>query len=294
MFEKIITEVMKDEMNVKEVKVVSRLMGGMSNYTYVVQGDEKLYTFRIPGEFSEFFVDRNLEKENIILFEKLALTNKTLYLNTETGIKIANYIDGIPLSQVEDYPYGKIVSKLKTIHQSNLKAVNNYDPFDRLNNYEKYLTDVNYIHPEKYHQLKEEFLKYKEYLESQEKVLCHGDSQPSNFVLTDDDCLVVDFEFAGNIDLIYDIACFGNMDFNSAKVLLEHYYQNELDTDKVKRLYLWRTFQCLQWFNVAVFKELHGLSEKLHIDFMKVAENYLKKASALLNELTEKENNIEK
>lgn len=287
MFEKLITEVMTTEMKTKEVKVVNRLMGGMSNYTYVVEGDNQLFTFRIPGEFAEFFVDRKIEKENIKLFEQLNITNQTLYLNTENGIKIANYIDGISLNQVEDYPYEKIVAKLKTIHQSNLKAINDYDPFNRLKTYEKYLSDVNYIHPVEYSNLKNRFLKYQEYLESQEKVLCHGDSQPSNFVLTDNDCLVVDFEFAGNIDLIYDIACFGNMDFKSAKNLLVHYYDDELDNDKVKRLYLWRTFQCLQWFNVAVFKELHGLSEKLHIDFLKVADNYLKKADHLLEELSE-------
>lgn len=286
MFEKLITDVMTEEMQTKEVKVVNRLMGGMSNYTYVVQGDDKLYTFRVPGEFAEFFVDRKIEKENIKLFEQLGITNKTLYLNTEDGIKIANYIEGIPLNQVDDYPYDKIVAKLKAIHQSNLKAVNDYDPFNRLKTYEQYLTDVNYIHPKKYQQLKNEFLKYQDYLESQEKVLCHGDSQPSNFVLTDNDCLVVDFEFAGNIDLIYDIACFGNIDFKSAKNLLSHYYKENLNNDKMKRLYLWRTFQCLQWFNVAIFKELHGLSEKLHIDFLKVADNYLQKTQFLLNELT--------
>ena len=43
-------------------------------------------------------------------------------------------------------------------------------------------------------------------------------------------------------------------------------------------------FQCLQWFNVASYKEETGMSEKLGVDFKFVAANYLKLAKSMHEE----------
>jgi len=47
---------------------------------------------------------------------------------------------------------------------------------------------------------------------------------------------------------------------------------------------LWRAFQCLQWYNVAVYQQLIGLSEKLHMNFQLISEKYLEKANYMLNQ----------
>jgi hypothetical protein len=64
----------------KEVKVLYRLMGGMSNYTYVVQIGDNRYTYRIPGEYSEHFVNREIEIENIKIVETLGITPIKQYI----------------------------------------------------------------------------------------------------------------------------------------------------------------------------------------------------------------------
>jgi len=277
----------KKILKTEDVKIVERLLGGMSNYTYVIEADGTLYTFRIPGEYSEHFVNRDYEIENIKLVESLNVTNETIYLNTETGIKIAKYIPGKPLSTMDEslYPYEKISNILKQVHNSNVKAVNDYNPFERLSYYEKIASDLGFTHPEEYLKQKEYFLKFKEYLESTPKVLTHGDSQPSNFVLTDDDkLLIVDFEFCGNNDPIYDIACFSNKHYGDGFKLLHIYYKNP-SNDHIKRFHLWRAFQCFQWYNVAMFKEMVGMSKTLHIDFMMVAKKYLEMIIFLLEKV---------
>ena len=62
-----------------------------------------------------------------------------------------------------------------------------------------------------------------------------------------------------------------------------------IDDDKEIRLYLWRIFQCFQWYNVAVFKDMYGLSEKLKIDFKAVANKYLQNIENLMNEFNSKQ-----
>jgi len=266
----------------KSVDVLYRLMGGMSNYTYVVRIGDKKYTYRIPGEFSEYFVNREIEIENINIVEPLGITNKTTYFSVETGEKIAAFEEGTSLNQLkEDFPYKEVSDLLHVIHTSGIKAANDYDPFGRLDQYETYIILLDYHHPAEYLQTKDLFFTYKSLLENTPKVLCHGDSQPSNFIYHEGYLLTVDFEFCGNNDPLYDVACFANMKLEHGERLLHVYYPNPTK-NQLTRFYLWRAFQCLQWYNVAIFKEMKGMSQSLHVDFKMVAQMYLQKAQSLL------------
>lgn len=285
--EKTIVADVQKILNTTNVEVVERLMGGMSNYTYVVKADELLYTYRIPGDYSDYFVDRRIEKANIKIVECLNITNKTIYLNVEDGKKMATYLPGKPLSMIDssDYPYQQVVQVLKKIHQSNIKAVNDYAPFVRLTKYETINRELGFQHPTEYHDLQTDFFKYREFLDHTPKLLTHGDSQPSNFVLNDNQLFVVDFEFCGNNDPIYDIACFANKKYEDGLKLLDAYFTTPNYEEKM-RFHLWRCFQCFQWYNVAIFKEMKGLSKTLHIDFAQVANHYLELIHFLLDKIS--------
>lgn len=281
--EKLILLEAKKVFKTDKIEIMHRLLGGMSNVTYVIKVYEKLHTFRYPGKNAEYFVDRSIEEKNIKLFEKLGVTNKTVYFNIENGIKASEYIEGTSLNLIDkvQYPYEDIALLLKKIHQAEWKSANDYSPFERLQKYEQYCLDKGFKLPNNYLEIRDKFFEYKEYLQSLPKSFAHGDSQPSNFIITDQGLKVVDFEFTGNIDHIYDIACFANMRISDGEQLLKAYYSNKIKDDEWFRFYAWRCFQCLQWFNVAVFKHLIGMSEILKIDFLKVSDHYLQLANEL-------------
>jgi len=287
--EQIIKEVCIKVFNVKEedVKLENRLMGGMSNYTYVVSIKSKLYTFRIPGKNAEKFVDRVIEKYHIELIEDLNLNNKTIYLDVDLGYKIAEYMEGQPLHELDPLNYLKeAASVLHKIHGSNIKSKFDYNPLKRLKDYEDYTKEYNHIHSERYNDLKQRFLSYKEqFMDDSKLVLAHGDSQVSNFVVTKGELKLMDWEFTGNNDPFYDIACFGNTNFDHALALLPVYLDKEPTIEDFNRLYFFRTFQTLQWHNVALYKEFIGLSIDLGVDFMFVANLYLDKAERFLNSI---------
>ena len=90
-----------------------------------------------------------------------------------------------------------------------------------------------------------------------------------------------DWEFAGMNDPIYDIACYGNAGFDKALSLLEAYVGHKPTSDELKRLYFHRSFQCLQWYNVAIFKDRVGLSRDLNMDFNAVAAFFFNMAKDL-------------
>ena len=271
----------------EDIIVEKRLMGGMSNFTYIIEIGSKRYTFRIPGKNADKFVDRTVEKHNIDLVEDLGLNNKTVYFDIETGYKIAEYIEGKPLHELDPLLFlDQAAEILHKLHES--KKISDYDyaPLKRLKLYESYLAKYDFNHSERYLNLKEKFLSYKDkYMDSSKLVLSHGDSQISNFVDTVDGLRLMDWEFTGNNDPYYDIACFGNNDFNHALALLPVYLKKTPTLEDYNRLYFFRAFQTLQWHNVALYKEFIGLSVDLGVDFMFVAGLYLDKAEKFLNEI---------
>jgi len=287
--EQIIKEVTSQVLDIKleDVKVVERLMGGMSNYTYVIDVHTKKYTFRIPGKNAEKFVDRANEQQNITLVNTLGLNNNTLFLDVEAGYKIAEYIEGTPLSELNPLDYlNQAANVLHKIHESGLEAEKDYDPKGRLSLYESHLAEYNYKHTDRYISLKKSWEKLATtYMDPKRLTLSHGDSQISNFLVTDNGLRLMDWEFTGNNDPFYDIACFGNNDFNHAVSLLPVYLGTQPTTEDYNRLYFFRAFQCLQWHNVALYKEFIGLSVDLGVDFMFVSNLYLDKTEKFLSNI---------
>ena len=288
--EQIIKEVSSKVLKVdqNDVEVVKRLMGGMSNYTYVIKINDKLYTFRIPGKKAFKFVDRTVEKFHVNLVEELDLNNKTIYLDIDTGYKIAEYIEGTPLHELDPLVMlEEAALVLRKIHESGLKSKYDYDILKRLALYESYTFEFGFVHSKRYNTLKAKFLSYKDkYMDDSLLVLTHGDSQISNFVVQEDNTMkLMDWEFTGNNDPYYDIACFGNSNFDHALALLPVYLGHTPSVEEYNRLYFFRTFQTLQWHNVALYKEFIGLSKDLGVDFMFIAKMYLDKAEGFLNNI---------
>lgn len=88
-------------------------------------------------------------------------------------------------------------------------------------------------------------------------------------------------------DPIYDIACYGNAGFDKALSLLEAYVGRKPNKEELQRLYFHRAFQCMQWYNVAIFKDRIGLSKDLNLDFNDIALFFFNMAKDLIDSYEE-------
>ena len=174
------------------------------------------------------------------------------------------------------------------LHGSKVVAKEDYCPFNRFINYENEANEFVKVRENDYLILKETLFSNKTYLESQEKVLCHNDSQRSNIIKDlNNNYYLIDFEFVANNDPIYDIAAFGNGKVSEGLEVLKETYPS-LDNDKLSRYYLWRIFVSLQWYNVALIKHIRGEGKAHKINFYQVSEHFIKNAKEafrLLNNL---------
>ena len=267
-----------------DIVIVERLKGGMSNSNYIVLVQGRKYTIRIPGKNAFAFVDRDVETNNLALIRPLGIDGDALVrLDPSTGYKISRYLEGAPLSAFDpSLFYPKVASLLHQLHDSSLLAQNDYDPFARLSKYEALVESKGLTQESAYYESRARLFQHKALLQALPKKLCHNDAQTSNYIVCDNGTLVlVDWEFGGNNDPLYDVACYGNNDFQYAVGLLPHYLGRNPTNEEWDRIYLWRVFQCLQWHNVALYKEAIGLSSELGVDFQMIAHRYIQKADDL-------------
>ena len=236
----------------------------------------------MPGKFAEKFVDREEEWANIQEVNRLELNNITEYVEIRSGEKLAEYVDGTIMSTTDVVSYNEMsVAALKKIHNSDMKF-RDYNAFGRLDDDQRYCLETGYVFPQEYLDLRKKLDAIRATQTNVPKVPCHCDYQPTNLVISGDKLYVLDWEFAGMNDPFYDIACYGNVGFDKALALLEAYVGHKPTKEELQRLYFHRAFQCLQWFNVAIFKDRVGLSKDLNMDFNAVAFMFLGMAKELL------------
>ena len=257
--------------------VISPLVGGMMNESYIVSSQGKKYVLYISTEQANEMVDRLLEKENQLLVNSLGITSKNVYFDIEKGIKINEFIEGSSLDKISTYDLKKVAKLMHVLHDSHKLSREDYHPFKRFVSYED--EAKSFQEQEKdYLELRDILFKNKDYLESQKMVCCHNDAQKSNIVKSiNDKYFLIDFEFMGNNDLIYDIATFGNGTVEEGFALLNEYVPNP-SSDLKKRYYLWRIFISLQWYNVALVKHYRGEGKIHNFNFLSVAAFFLDNA----------------
>lgn len=260
-------------------KIVSPLVGGMMNQSYIVSSKGKKYVLYVSTEQANEMVDRVLERDNQKLIIDLGITSKNVYFDTEKGIKVNEFIEGNSLNNLETFDSKKVAKLLKTMHNSPKLSREDYGPFKRFIAYEEEARAFQDSLGDGYDLLRKTVFDNKDFLESQKKVLCHNDAQKSNIVKDlDDNYYLIDFEFMGNNDPIYDIATFGNGLVSEGYQLLVDYYDGKPTLEEKKRYYLWRIFVSLQWNDVAIVKHYRGEGKTHGFDFLAVASFFISNA----------------
>ena len=266
----------------EDIHIIERLKGGVSHYTYHIEALGRHYSYRKIGEGGNLFVDRKTEFKTIQLIDELNLNSKVIHFDLETGEKLQEYVPGDVLTTLDYHKHlDQVVNALKTLHQFKTTQASDYGLVNRLSLYESY-TNQRTV---KYQELKAFWIDlYVSKYEQNEKVLCHNDAQRSNMVVGDR-LYLLDWEYAGYNEFYYDIASFGNVDFNDALELLDAYLGRKATLEEQNHVRFYRMFQTLQWHQVALYKHQIGLGEKIGVDFMGLAIKYLNIAESFLTYL---------
>ncbi|EPO5266051.1 phosphotransferase [Providencia rettgeri] len=256
--EKIVKNIYIDEDIIKINKI-----GGMTNVNYYCETSKRECVVRIPGDNTEIMINREYEKYNCQLATRLQLNPELYHYDLKSGIKITAYVNNsltlTPQSVNEKNTLKMIASTLKKLHSSNLKFANHFNVFEQYRNYIKTLvkSDISYSEFEK----TEDFFYYLEEIlrcKSNILVACHNDPVPENFLLKNNNIYLIDWEYSGMNDPIWDISAFfeeSNLSDEHELYFLELYYGKKAINETIEKILIYKICQNFLWSVWTLIKE---------------------------------------
>jgi len=231
-------------------------MGGLTNHTYKVtlkNGEE--YVVRIPGEGTEEVIVRRDELISTKLACDLGVDAEMLYFG-EDGSKVTRYIKNAVTMSADLLKDSEKISQIaeifKKMHNCGIDTEVPFEVFEMAASYEKVIEDNNVPMFDDYAEIKAEVMRIKAEVDSLidiKKVPCHNDALCENWVLGDGRMYLIDWEYAGMNDGMWDIA----------DVSIEAGFDEEYD-DMLLRAYLGR--------EPDVIHKKHFLASKIYVDYL--------------------------
>lgn len=250
-----IKELMLAVLKTNEYAVLER-MGGLTNHTYKVtlhNGEE--YVVRIPGEGTEEMIVRRDEMISTKLACELGVDAEMLYFG-ENGAKVTRYIANAVTMDAEQLKQAchiqQVAELFKIMHTCGKDTKVPFEVFDMAASYEKIIEEKAVPMFADYHQTKHEVMRVKKEIDQNfdvKKVPCHNDPLCENWVEGDGRMYLIDWEYAGMNDGMWDLA----------DVSIEAGYNEECD-QKLLSAYLGRKPSSLDM--------KHFLANKIYVDYL--------------------------
>lgn len=195
-----------------DYKTIER-MGGLTNHTYhVTMEDGKEYVVRIPGEGTEEMIVRSDEKASTTLACELGVDAQMLYFGDD-GSKVTQYIPNAVTMSAETLHEKEHIDQMAEIfrkmHTCGKDTGVPFEVFDMAASYEKIINDKNVAMFDDYEAVKATVMDIKAQVDAAKeikKVPCHNDALCENWVIGDGRMYLIDWEYAGMNDGMWDLA----------------------------------------------------------------------------------------
>ena len=250
-----ISRLLQDVVGVETYRRIER-MGGLTNHTYhVTLEDGREFVVRIPGEGTEELIVRNDERVSTQLACSLGVDAQMLYFGPD-GAKVTQYIPNAVTMSAQSLRdplrIGQVAEIFQQIHRCGVDTRVPFEVFDMAAGYEKIIQELHVPMFSDYQENKQQVMAIKDEIDRQinaPKVPCHNDPLCENWVVGDGRMYLIDWEYAGMNDGMWDVA----------DVSIEAGFDREHDT-LLLTSYLDRTPTTLD--------RKHFLASKVFVDYL--------------------------
>ena len=253
------------EVPLEEIINIEVLKKGMTNRSFLFTCKEQKYIMRIPGEGTDYLINRKEEADVYHVLEGKKICDDVVYMNPENGYKITVYLEGARSCDCENKEdLKRCMAKLREFHNSKLKVSHTFDPFKQIVFYQS-LWNGQASYYKDHEKTQKEILSLKSFVEKykEEPVLSHIDSVYDNFLFTKEgDIRLIDWEYAGMQDPHIDIAMFciyAGYDRKQADELMDLYFEGKCEKMTRIKIYAYMAVSGMLWSNWCEYKRTLGV-----------------------------------
>lgn len=183
-------------------------MGGLTNAVFRA-GDAVL---RLPGKGTEEYIDRSNEAAAAHAAAAAGVSPEVLFVDPQSGIMVTRYIDGATTMTPEAFRTrpgapARAGRAFRQLHESGAVFPARFELFDMIDGYLRLLSTKDVALPDGYHDVVAEAEGVRRALSRRPSpsVACHCDPLCENFLDTGERMWIVDWEYSGMNDPMWDL-----------------------------------------------------------------------------------------
>ncbi len=228
-------------------------LGGLTNRVYRL-GD---LIVRVPGEGTEEYINRADEAAAARAAARAGVSPEVLHFDTATGLMVTRFIEGAVTMTPGAFAArsgapARAGKALRQLHRSGESFPARFELFAMIDSYLGLLAGKDVTLPDDYHAVVEEAGAVRAALAANEVALapCHCDPLCENFLDTGDRMWVVDWEYSGMNDPMWDLGDLSveaGFDTDQDDEMLAAYFGGEPDPKDRARMVMYKAMCDLLW-----------------------------------------------
>jgi thiamine kinase-like enzyme len=234
---------------------VTRL-AGMTNINYLVTTDDERLVLRVPGAGTSEYIDRVAEEVAARSAAAAGVNAEIVFFDATDGLMVTRYVDGAVTMNPDRFrDLGSVAragQALRRLHDNAEPFSTDFLLFDMIDDYKRLLAEKGATLPDGYHEAEAAADATRLALEAATRPLVpsHCDPLCENFLDTGERMVVIDYEYGGNNDPMWDLGDLsveGLFNDEQDAALLRAYFDGEAPASDVGRMVAYKAMCDLLW-----------------------------------------------
>ncbi len=236
---------------------IERLDGALTNVSYKVTIGGASYALRLAGEGTSDFIDRSAEEHNARVAAAAGVSAEVLYFDARDGTMVTRFVDGVSMNAGEGFGRGpgaptRVARALKRVHRLGRVFRSRFDVFAAIDEYLGLLHEQRTSLLAEYYEVGRKARRVRRALEASPAPLvpCHNDPWPGNLLDADGRIYLIDWEYSGMNDPMWDLADLSveaGFDAGQDRAMLEAYRGGPASPALYSRLEVYKAMSDLHW-----------------------------------------------
>ena len=264
-----------------DIHNIRPIQKGYTNKSFSFDCNGKKYVYRTPGKISASWLDRKSEKKALEIAKELGIDKSYIYENDDLGWKLSYFID-----ITDQFDFSK-PEHLKMLCQTLKMLYGKQETCGRLKDYlydaKQLLSMLRKIDEESYQAATDKLYSI-EIIDREIKAdgwpiqLVHNDLYEDNLLISNDDLYLIDWEYAGDTDIGYDLCKLfvkNNAYGEDIDKWLSFYYSREPTLKEKKHIIGCAAVAFYYWYVWAVYMVKKGNNySDLMLQYLTLSNNY--------------------
>ncbi|WP_306115704.1 MULTISPECIES: phosphotransferase [unclassified Roseovarius] len=265
-------------------------LGGLTNLVFRVDSADDSVIVRIPGDGTEEYIDRAIELANAEAAHRAGVSPEVLWADAATGVMITRTVPDITTMTPANFKSidgaaGRAGAALAQLHGSGETFQFRFELFAMIDEYLKVLSTRDVSLPEGYHDVVKAAEPIKSALMANPAPLapCHCDPLSENFLDDGRTMWIVDWEYSGMNDPLWDVGDLSveaEMDAGQEAELLAGYFGRDPTAEEMGRVVIYKAMCDLLWTLWGLIQHADGNTAE---DFWAYATGRFDRCRKLMN-----------